>query len=1490
MTGTAEEGQFETIAVVGLSGRFPGQNETPEQLWTSVGNYRDCGDYLMKKESEDRNRGGGTPECGGCVTMSYALDNIEYFDRTLFGISPSEAELMDPQQRIMLECAWTALEDAGYNPLQSDLRTGVFVGARTNTYLCSLVKDPDLIRTVGPFHIGLANDSGFLAMRISHCLNLTGPSIAVHTACSTSLVCVHLAMQSLFRGECDMALAGGVAVEIPHALGYEYEEGGVLAPDGVCRPFDAKARGTVFGSGVGVVVLRRLSDAIADGDFIYATILGSAVNNDGAYKASFSAPSVQGQIGVLNDAIRDANILGNSVTYVEAHGTGTLLGDAIEIRALERIYGRDRTKKCAVGSIKGNVGHLDAAAGVTGLIKTVLSLHHGMLPPSLHFDEPNPQIDFDKAGLYVNTELRDWPANGSPRRAAVSAFGVGGTNAHVVLEEAPQREESDESRRWQILVCSGKTAKAEQEVILQLRHRLDQPRGDKLADIAFTLATGRQRFAFRRAAVCRDISQAVGCLTSEECVIKNGGVEDSAGVAFLLSESEMQDFRMIRQLYMAEDVFRREMDRCSDIIEGHCGIDLKREMLKEHGEEYPLSFLHPVLVAAGYGLAQVWLSWGVKPDVLLGYGLGEFVAATISGTMGIEDAVKLLAYRGRLLDEFSGGSLAELQADEHEVKTSLRDEVWVASVSDIHSCMISGAEIAVESMCKEWEQRGRKVRRLSTRVAYYCPMMAPIAESLRREMGKINLSPPRIRCISSITGQWIQEEFQDPEYWVTQLQSPLRLAQAIESLSGDATLSLVEVGIGDQISAKIRAKDPTARVMTSITGQDAQESMLKALAGLWCYGADISWPVFYGSERRFKVPLPTYPFQRKRYWIDPPLDHAKRKSVTGPGIAVQKSGDLDGWFWSHSWKATTRQVGRGDPTQRWLILQDDMGIADHFEARLRTSGAAVVTARPGTEFNRLSANNYCLSPFSKADWSEFAQTLLDIAFIPTHLICAWDISAALESRQAGYSDPNRLISDVSSLSNGLMEFIERGWKFSVAVLGTNCIRVEERDIADPTKAPLLALCKILPQENPGINAIFVDIGSVPCHSDRDRLVDAIIGDLQRPRTSATIAYRGTRRWMESYEPAYTELPGGIIRDEGVYLITGGMGAVGRLIAKHLIRKYRARVVLVGHRSAHNPVLLTQSTGDQDCAALIEEAAATGGEVQTCAAAVEDENDMREAVRQSLQRFGTIHGVIHAAGVTHGSSLFKLIKDTCFEDCLTQSGPKLGGLRTLEKVVEGLRLDFVLAMSSNAAVLGGLGFLSYATANCAMDIFVTQRQFDDSLTRWISANWDHWPAETRKYGAMRTSMEDLAMTHNESTEALERVLGRADSGQIVVSTGNLQARIGLWIETRPDGKTEAGQHNEPSTRMPRPRLRSQYIEPRNDVELKLAQVWADLLGLDKVGVKDDFFELGGHSLLAAKLLTRSGQAINTTLPLKALFLGPTVAQLAQFVSDNACVSA
>lgn len=351
-----------------------------------------------------------------------------------------------------------------------------------------------------------------------------------------------------------------------------------------------------------------------------------------------------------------------------------------------------------------------------------------------------------------------------------------------------------------------------------------------------------------------------------------------------------------------------------------------------------------------------------------------------------------------------------------------------------------------------------------------------------------------------------------------------------------------------------------------------------------------------------------------------------------------------------------------------------------------------------------------------------------------------------------------------------------------------------------------------------------------------------------------------------------------------------MGSVGRLVAKHLIRKYRARVVLVGHSLARNPVLLTQSTDDEDCAALIAEAATAGGEIQLCAAAVEDEDDMQEVVSQSLHRFGTIHGVIHAAGITHGSSLFKLIKDTCFEDCLTQCGPKLGGLKTLEKVVQGLPLDFVLAMSSNAAVLGGLGFLSYATANCAMDLFVTQRQFDGSLTRWISANWDHWPAETRKYGAMRTSMEDLAMSHNESTEALERVLGNADSGQIVVSTGNLQARIGLWIEAKSDRKTETNHQNAPSARMPRPRLRSQYIEPRNDVEMKLAQVWADLLGLDKVGVKDDFFELGGHSLLAAKLLTRSGQAINTTLPLKALFLGPTVAQLAQFVTDNACVNA
>jgi acyl transferase domain-containing protein len=1480
MNGLETINSLNCIAVVGLSGRFPGGNDTPEKLWASLSEAKNCISYFSSDELERHGIAPGLLNERGYVRASPVLEGIEYFDAALFGITPPEAELMDPQHRILLECCWSALENAGYNPLALRRETGVFVGARTDTYLGSLLtNNSDLVHSIGLFNLGLTNDFGFLATRVSHCFNLTGPSYSVQTACSTSLVCVHLACQSLLLGECGMALAGGVAVNVPHITGYQYQEGSVLSPDGYCRPFDAKARGTIFGSGVGIVVLKRLDDALADGDCIRGIILGSAVNNDGAKKANFTAPGVQGQVKVIRAALRNSGVTPESISYVEAHGTGTLLGDAIEVRALGKAFQKDRKHPCAIGSVKGNLGHLDAAAGVVGLIKVLLSLEHRQLPPSLYFEQPNPQIDFEESGFYVNTQLQEWSSNGKPRRAGVSAFGVGGTNAHIVVQEAPQQEESGESRPHQLLVFSGKTAKAEKQAVEQWVECQHRPRTSPLADVAYTLSVGRQRFEHRRAVTCRDWREAVEKIQADEWVARNEGEEDIQAVALLFPGQGAKLSGVGRELYALESVFRKEMDRCSEILQRRLGMDpLKALYDGSPLEIQQTSITQPALAATEYALAQLWNAWGIRPEIMLGHSLGEYVAACLAGVMELEDMLHLVSVRGRLMEGMEKGAMAAVEAGEEELNPRLGDGLWLAAVNGPRLCTVSGREAAIEEFCEEWSQQKRMVRRLHTSHAFHCPLMAPMVDTFVGEIAKKNLKPPQARYISSLTGDWAGEECRNADYWGEQLLRPVRFAEGMKKLLEEENLALLEVG-PEQLASMIRAQNPGARMFSSLAGAGEQESMLKALGALWCAGAEVSWTKFYEQQRRHRVPLPGYPFQRSRYWIDPQTDNQDRTQVSAAPAKQKKIHEIDRWFWSPGWQMEARKSGSVAFDQRWVVFEDDAGVGREFARALREQGGFVVSVLHCSHFRQADEQTYFIDPNSPSDYAELSQQLLKAGFVPSHIFHAWGLT---EKNAA--ADTVEFFADFQpkgfySLVHMAAHCIEHGWPCRFIVLSNDSVRVQNNDAVSAAKAGPTAFCKVLPQENPGFSAVFVDISIDSAKQSPHWLCESLLGELELSHSSPVIAYRGKRRWVQYFEKRelLASLP--VLRPGGVYLITGGMGSIGLLLAQHLAGRFQAKIVLTGRTcpsEATPETALSYST-------VVEKIQAAGGELLFCRADVADEQAMALAVSQCLEKFGGLNGIIHAAGVTHGSSLFRLVKETRAADCSAQAHAKIHGLYTIEKLSRGLDLDFVLAMSSNAGVLGGMGFLSYAAANSAMDVFVSRPDFDRSPTRWISANWDHWPEQTRKYLDVHTSMDEFAMTLDEATQALEAVLGCDDSGQIVVSTGYLPDRLGLWLGSSQRARKDT-QMQDPSRRSPRPHMRSVYLEPRNGVEAKLAEVWAEVLGLEKVGVNDDFFELGGHSLLATTLISRMEETMATKISLKVFFQGPTVAQLAVSASS------
>ncbi|HSF40847.1 MAG TPA: amino acid adenylation domain-containing protein, partial [Thermoanaerobaculia bacterium] len=866
------------IAIVGMSVRFPGASDA-ERFWENLASGIESIRHLSPEDLAGADPAlVGNPRHVPAVSIP---DGIEEFDALFFGFSHREAEILDPQQRLFLEVAWEALEDAAHDPATSGRAVGVFAGTALSTYLLHhLAHDEEVRRSVDPVQVLIGNAPDSLATRVSYKLDLKGPSYTLQSACSTALVAVHHACHSLLAGECDVALAGGSSLPLGHRSGYLYLEGSTASPDGHCRAFDARARGTVFGGGAGAVVLKRLADAEAAGDTIRAVLLGSAVNNDGLDKVGYTAPSVTGQAEVIAEALAVAGVGPATISYVETHGTGTPVGDPIEIAALTQVIGAaGRSAPCAIGSVKTNIGHLDTAAGVAGLVKTVLALEHGQIPPSLHFEEPNPEIDF-AGSLYVNAVLAPWIADGTPRRAGVSSFGIGGTNAHVVLEEAPRRVAAPSARSHHLLVLSARSEEALDRMAERLAAYLERHPEigiADLADVAWTLGTGRRAFPVRRIAAVRDREDAIRALA--------GGAEVSETepgprqVAFLFSGQGSQYPGMGRGLYEEEPVFRREMDRAAEILAPLLGLDLRQilfpAVIDEAAEERlrQTALAQPALFAFEHALARQWMEWGITPTALTGHSLGEYVAACLAGVFTFEDALRLVVLRGQLMQEMPPGAMLAVSLSEEEVSPLLGADLSVAAVNEPARSVVAGPFEAIAELEGRLATAGVGCRRLHTSHAFHSRMMEPVLDRFAAAVAKVRLSPPRLPFVSNVTGTWITaEEATDPAYWARHLRAPVRFADGVATLLRDEGRILLEVGPGNALATLARRQTDGSRVVASThparqTADDA-EVLLAALGRLWLAGLPLDWARLYPGERRRRVPLPTYPFERERYWIE----------------------------------------------------------------------------------------------------------------------------------------------------------------------------------------------------------------------------------------------------------------------------------------------------------------------------------------------------------------------------------------------------------------------------------------------------------------------------------------------------------------------------------------------------------------------------------------------------------------------------------------------
>jgi amino acid adenylation domain-containing protein len=958
MANEIEKAELKNIAIIGMAGRFPGARNINE-LWENL----KAGMESKTKFSNDELLSAGVPPSlinnPRYVKSRFVLDNAEYFDASFFGFTPRESEFTDPQHRLFLECAWEALESAGYDPETSNGSIGVFAGCGMNQYLLqNVITNNRMAKLISQRQMQVFSDKDFMSTRVSYKLNLKGPSFDIQTACSTSLVAVHVACHNLLDYQCDMALSGGAHIQLPRVGGFLYTDGDMRSPDGKCRAFDQDANGTVFGDGVGVVVLKRLPDAIADRDTIFAVISGSSANNDGAHKVGFSAPSVDGQASVISMAHMMADVHPDSISYIEAHGTGTAIGDPIEVKALTKAFRAhtNKTRYCAIGSIKTNIGHLDAASGVTGLIKTALCIYYRQIPPSLNYRQPNPELNLETSPFYVNTKLADWDTDKSPRRAGVSSFGVGGTNAHVIVEEAPSLPSPDNHREsWRMLSISARTESALDRATDNLQAFFEKNPQTDLADAAYTLHIGRRHFDYRRTAVCKNIQDAVSTLKHRPANFANTG-KTSRGKrspVFLFTGQGAQYTGMANELYQREPRFQEVVDQCAEVLLPEMGLDLRKLIFHQEDQNTAdiinqTNIAQPALFMIEYALAKLWEKYGIVPELMIGHSIGEYAAACISGVFSLDDALKLVAARGALMQQQPAGAMLSIALPEDTVKAYLNQDIQLAVINSPNASVVSGESEKIKLLEKRLAEDGVRCIRLHTSHAFHSKMMEPMMAPFKNLFDNVSLHHPRIPFMSNLTGDLIKpDQAVNPKYWAEHLRHTVRFFDGVRKLLGESGRFFIELGPGNTLSTLVRQ----AAMHMGYTEQELTASpvipslrhpkqnisdtgfFLQCIAKLWQVGEEINLFALYEGENRGRIPLPTYPFERQAYWIeaDTAFDH-ERHGLFQEGCTSISTVDIDNADvrYAHENRQLTPVTAIHEKTQGLIadIWTDLLGIGD----------------------------------------------------------------------------------------------------------------------------------------------------------------------------------------------------------------------------------------------------------------------------------------------------------------------------------------------------------------------------------------------------------------------------------------------------------------------------------------------------------------------------------------------------------------------------------
>nr|WP_314491689.1 non-ribosomal peptide synthetase/type I polyketide synthase [uncultured Chryseobacterium sp.] len=1491
------------IAIIGMAGRFP-EADNITQYWDNLQNGKDCISDFTEEEIILEGEPETLVKSSAYVKSNAYIKTKKYFDSEFFGYTPHEAELMDPQVRIYHECCWEALEDSGYTFSAND-KVGVFSAASPSVawQLFSTKNNQD--NFVDGFTASHLRDATFLSSRISYKFNLKGPAILVHTACSSSLVSIHQACSSLLLGECNIAVAGGVNIVNYSKKGYLYQEGMIHSKDGRCRPFDADSSGTVGGEGAGVVILKRLKDAIKDRDNIYAIVKGSAINNDGSNKVGYTAPSVKGQAEVIRKAHKMARIEQSTIGYIETHGTATSLGDSIEVEALNEVFGSSALNTCAIGSVKSNIGHLDTAAGVAGFIKAVLAIKNKKIPASLHFEQPNPRVDFKGGPFYVNNKLKDWNGN-EPLRAGVSSFGIGGTNAHIVLQEAPEALASSESRKKKLLVLSAKTSNSLNENIIRLNEFLKNNKNINLADTAFSLQKGRERFKYRKTVICNDIEDASDKL--EESLSYNDveahAKEDIQNIIFMFPGQGTQYSDMCKDLYHSEKIFRNKVDECFAIASQYSSEDFSSILFPDGASGKNINnteVAQPLLFIIEYALAHLLQQWGIKPDYMVGHSIGEYVAACVSGVFTLNDAIRLVIKRGELMGKAEKGSMLSIEIESD--KLNLPSGIDIAVINSEKSIVVSGTDQDIEEFSNELGRKGIINKKIHTSHAFHSYMMDSILDEFEKEFSHISIQKSQIPYISNITGDFVDDhQISQPSYWSRHLRNTVNFFKGTETLLKTGGACFIEVGPGRSLSNYVSdssSMDESHVIINMVRHAkqsiDDQEYILGKLGSLWEHGVNINWDQFYNEEERNKVSLPTYAFEKLEYVTDFNLNRLLNTQLKQDNFSESFT-NIEEYINVPYWKRSVlpnKAVELSESSSTFLVFSGDKEkFSDSIIKNLRSYGQNVIEIQKGEGFSEVNQNTFKLNIGSSEEVSELWKHFRQKEIIPDHIIYCLTLDE--EYQKGNYDTIDKKINDgylgLCNIAQSIAGSGQSG-KISISVVGNYLAQVTQQDEVDALKAMIYSPVQIIPSEISNVRCKIIDIPyPFQNNNEDDEYILKIENEVfYEASESPCVAYRYNERWVQTYEQLQhnPKTDSDVkITEKGVYLIIGGTGGIGLSIAEKLAENYSADIILVQRsefpeKKDWNDLLNSEKTDETLRRKIqkIKDIENYGSQVKLYRSDITDEKQVQELTLKIKNDYPSVNGILWGAGeVDYGGIILNRAK----EDFISYSSAKVHGLLLLEKYFDFSQLDFLALFSSvgNAIYQVKFGQIAYNAGNEFLENYAYAAR--KSGINAITINWCDWFDTGLTYDSVRKAenIQDSDLINSKIHNGIYPEKG------IKIFFKCLQNKGTVYTIYPQDLNRNIDQQRK---KLENTRQEIFSLMPQNQEEglVNSEEILVDLFSAffgKKVSRENNFFELGGDSLKAMNLIARINQKISSNLTISDIYKFPTVKELTEMLGD------